>query len=207
MAPEELSQPSLGRRLKDHIGWWLAALGSLAGIVALLIVIFWPDIGKKDPSMAEWRVKATSVCETFGVPAVTAWSDADRALKKISDKSKGSVDFDKPVDPKATESMGRLYEAAGKAVFYWMGLLRAIEQPPEQAKRINEVLDSGTEIAEAMTLAGRAVVDVDKQTANREFTYLGDNRAQWVKRMAELKAPRCLTEGQHSSDTSTAPKP
>jgi hypothetical protein len=142
------------------------------------------------PTMDDWRIEATAVCEKEAGPVASKWEAARKAFKKLADDGEAGL----PVDAGDISAAGRQYEDAGNTFRAYIGSLRDIEQPPAQAKRINEALDIGSEIASAMAIAGRAFIDGKPEDAKPELIYIGEHEKPYVDRMAALDVPRCVTK-------------
>ncbi|MFJ4779000.1 hypothetical protein [Streptomyces sp. NPDC088762] len=200
MDPENASPRSLGSRLKEHVGWWLGTLGAIAGIIGLYFAFRPPP----DPpiDMADWRVKASSACERQAGPVVTKWADARRAIAKLLEDDKAGL----PADPQAIADAGGKFEDAGNAMRLYIGTLRDIEQPPAQAKQINEALDIGGEIGSALGIAGRAITERTPEVAKPELVYIDEHEAEFVEKMTALGAPGC-TPNASVSGGSAEPTP
>ncbi|KOU32720.1 hypothetical protein ADK52_00005 [Streptomyces sp. WM6372] len=185
MDEENPPPQALTARIKGHVGWWLSALGAIAGIIALYFA-FRPT---PDPpiTMAEWRTKASSVCEKEAGPAVTVYDDARAALSKLVDNAVAG----QPADVEAIAAAGHQYEEAGNTIQGFMGSLRDIEQPPRQAKQITEALNLGSDIGAAMHIAGRAIINRTPWIAKPQLLKVNDMDEPWRDQIAELKARYC----------------
>ncbi|MFE1558371.1 hypothetical protein ACFW6V_25770 [Streptomyces sp. NPDC058734] len=195
MATEPEFPRTLPRKIKDHVGWWLAAAGALAGIIALYFAIKPPP--PPETTITEWRLAAQSVCAINGGPAITKFTRARKAMQDLVDSANRG---DWP-DQKTITAAGEQYEDAGNAISEFIGHLREIKQPPDYAKRINDALDLGSDIGTTMAGAGRSIRDRETDKARNGLLFISANATVWGRKMDEVNVCRggMSPSPQHSS--------
>ncbi|MFE1791882.1 hypothetical protein ACFW7J_26405 [Streptomyces sp. NPDC059525] len=180
MATEPEPPRTLAGKIKDHVGWWLAAVAAIAGVVGLYFAINPPD--PPGPTMSEWRIAALSVCSEYGGDGVTKFDRANKSQQRLDDDAQQG----KTPDESAVKTTGQQWEEAGNAIADFVGNIRKIKQPPDHAKQINEALDLGDDIATTMASAGRAIHDQGAEGGRRGLDWIDANASLWREKMAKL---------------------
>ncbi|MEU8779591.1 hypothetical protein, partial [Streptomyces sp. NPDC048606] len=168
------------RRIKEHVEWVLGTAAAIATIAGLYFIFNPPD--PPGPTMNEWRINALSVCSRYGSDGITKFNQANKSQERLDDDARQG----KPSDKSLVAATGQQWEEAGNAIAEFLGYLREIKQPSDQAKQINETLDLGDDIATTLASSGRAIRDHGPDAGRTGLDWVDANGSVWREKMAKL---------------------
>ncbi|MET7530176.1 hypothetical protein [Streptomyces goshikiensis] len=190
---EDRDGPSIANRVREHIGWWLAAGAAIAGIVALLSSMTWPD---------EWRDNANAKCDKWYTKYSLALTDTSIALTELGDKEKAWKKDRTPYSDADYQKVGRAHQLAADRLSEMLGDIRGLDRPwwGSLPSQIETAVDRGSALSRSYLQAGQAWV---KQKANEAWSeqtdkeinkHLGEveNRMEaWFESLNALKLDQC----------------
>lgn len=171
--------------LKGHVGWWIATLSGIAGIIALAIGI--PKACEDDGiTPDEWRQKASGVCERqlTGVNAGLISSAQWISYWASQLASSQATQIDAANAVAATQTASATFKT-------FIGSLREIDQPEKMKEDIRKALDTGSYMMDSL---GAAVVNVQSGKLADASSQLSDTQSKlavWHDQMRDLGADHC----------------
>jgi hypothetical protein len=178
---ESQDSSSIAHRMKDHIGWWLAAVAAVASTVALLLSMTWPG---------EWRDNANSVCDRL--PKVwTAMHAANDAVQALNYKRKHRL----TISDSEWQEASRKWEEAGNELSEFIGDLRGVDKPwwGGMGDQIDTAMDHGSAAARSLNQTGRALAARNESTATHYINTYNSHLAEWTEIMQALKVDQCVS--------------
>ncbi|MGW7065107.1 hypothetical protein ACWGHM_42405 [Streptomyces sp. NPDC054904] len=190
---EDRDGRSIANRVREHIGWWLAAGAAIAGIAALLISMTWPD---------EWRDSANSKCDKWYNKYSLALTDATIALTELGDKTKAWEKDGTPYSDADYQRAGRAQLVAADRLSEMLGDIRDLDRPwwGSLGRQIETAVDRGSAVSRAYAQTGQAYAKQkaneawSQQTENEINEHLGEVEKRmeaWFESLKELKLDQC----------------
>ncbi|MER7730113.1 hypothetical protein ABTX80_04460 [Streptomyces erythrochromogenes] len=184
---------SIANRVREHIGWWLAAGAAIAGIAALLISVTWPG---------EWRDSANSKCDKWYLKYSLALTDVDITLTELRDKIKAWEKDGTPYSDADYQKVGRAQLVAADRLSEMLGDIRDLDRPwwGSLDGQVETAVDRGSALSRAYAQAGQSYA---KQKANEAWSQetedeIGERLGKveerleaWFESLDALKLEQC----------------
>ncbi|MFD5879333.1 MULTISPECIES: hypothetical protein [Streptomyces] len=148
----------LRSRLKSHVGWWMGIIAAIAGILAFAVTY-----AEKNPSFAEWKAKAISVCEKEVPGIVRQMRETNDALSPLYDD-----DYTKAELRRAADSA----QDTSDATSHFAGGLRDLKLPDDNRDTVADLITSASEMARLYRVFAEGMYDgefnLDNSTASAD---------------------------------------
>ncbi|MEU9853622.1 hypothetical protein [Streptomyces sp. NPDC047974] len=185
MPPDTESPHGREHPAQKKVGWWIGALSGLAGIAGLIFG-FTQACEPEGPTAEEWREKANAVCEQQLLTVDAALSSAVQWAAHLSRQAAAGSATPSDVDHTASAT-----RSAANSLQYFVGSLRAIDQPDAMKDDIQRALDTGSDITGALNAAAKGLQSGDLAEASRQLAAVQQGLAPWTAQMRALEASRC----------------
>ncbi len=186
MPPDTERSHSEEHPAQKKVGWWIGTLSGLAGIAGLIFGITQACGPPEGPTPEEWREKANAVCEQQ-LPTVNAGLDtaarwAAYWAQQVAAGRATQADGDNTSN--ATTS-------AANSLRYFIGSLRALDQPDAMRDDIQKALNTGSDITGSLNAAASGLRSGDVAEASRQLAAVQQGIVPWTEQMRALEATRC----------------